>query len=131
LVGYNKKKVLEGKTLYTNALQLHQEYEEKYSRQYGATSIFYQDIQAAKILYRRHRKLAKIAYENNTQQLTALKLHFPISKSIEQWLLHANTFYKVLVQNNSVIQQYGVFTEELAQAQAMIDALLEARNRQV
>ena len=130
-VGYNRKKVLEGKSLYANALQLHQEYEEKYSKQYGATNIFYQDLQAANILYRRHRKLAKIAHENNTEQLTALKLHLPISKSIEKWLLHANTFYKLLAQDSSVMQQYGVFTEELAQAQAMIDALLEARNRQV
>lgn len=131
LVGYNRKKVLEGKALYTHTLQLHQEYEEKYSQQYGATNIFYQDLQAAKVLYGRHRKLAKIACENNVEQLTSLKLHRPIAKSIEKWLLDANTFYKTLAQDSSVVQQYGVFTEELAQAQAMIDALLEARNRQI
>lgn len=130
-VGYTREKVLEGKALYTAALKMHQEYEEKYSQQYGATSVFHQDLQAAKVLYGRHRKLAKIAYENDTQQLTALKLHLPISKRIEQWLLHANTFYKVLTQHGDLMQQYGVFTEELAQARAMIDALAEARNLQI
>ncbi len=130
-VGYNKKKMLEGKGLYETTLQVQEAYEDKYGQQYGATKSFNQDLALAKALYSRHRKLAKIAYEDNIEKQKVLKLHRPVSVRIEKWLLDAHTFYKVLSRDTSVVQQYGVFTEELAQAQAMIEALQEARNWQI
>jgi hypothetical protein len=131
LVGYSRKKVLEGKTLYVNALQLQEDLEEKYGEQHGATKSFNQDLDAANVLYRRHRKLAKIAYENDRRKITVLKLRLPVPHSIEKWLLQANNFYSVLGKDTHMVEQFGIFTEELAQAQAMTEALLEARNWQV
>jgi hypothetical protein len=130
-VGYSRKKVLEGKTLYANALQLQEDFEDKYGEQHGATKSFKQDLEAANVLYRRHRKLAKIAYENDRRKISVLKLRLPVPKTIEKWLLQANSFYKVLGKDTRMVEQFGVFTEELAQARAMTEALLEARNWQV
>ncbi len=130
-VGYTRKKVLEGKTLYVNALQLQEDFEEKYGKQHGATKSFLQDLEAANAKYRRHRKLAKIAYENDRQKTSVLKLRLPVPRSIEKWLSQANKFYKALSKDTQVIEQYGVFTEELVQAQAVTASLLEARNWQV
>lgn len=131
LVGYNKKKLLEGKALYDHAVDLQQAYEGKYSQQYGATDTFYQNLEEVQTLYSRHRKLAKIAYENNRQQLNILQLNIPFPHRIETWLSHAVTFYKALILDSEVIEQYSISAEELAQVQAMTEALLDARNRQI
>ena len=131
LVGYNKKKLLEGKALYDHAVDLQQAYEGKYGQQYGATDTFYQNLEEVQTLYSRHRKLAKIAYENNRQQLNVLQLNTPLPSRIETWLSHALTFYKGLLLDSEVIEQYGVLEEDLLQTQAMAEALLDARNRQI
>lgn len=130
-VGYNKKKLEEGKALYDHTVHLQKTYEEKYGQQYGATDTFYQDLQDVQTLYRRHRKLAKIAYENNRQQLNVLQLNSSIPNRIETWLSHALTFYKGLLYDSEVIEQYGILDEELSQTLAMTEALLDARNRQI
>ena len=131
LVGYNKKKLLEGKGMYDHSVELQQAYEGKYGQQYGATDTFYQNLEEVQTLYRRHRKLAKIAYEDNRQQLNILQLNTPIPNRIETWLSHALTFYKALLPDTEMIAQYGMAEEELLQTQAMTEALLDARHRQI
>lgn len=131
LVGYNKKKLLEGKALYDHTVSLQQAYGEKYSQKYGAADTFYQDLEEVQTLYRRHRKLAKIAYEDNRQQLNILQLNTPFPSRIETWLSHALTFYNALLLDREVIERYGVLEEDLLQAQAMTEAVLDARNRQI
>ena len=130
-VGYNRKKLEEGKSLYDHTVSMQQTYEEKYSQKYGATDTFYQNLEEVQTLYGRHRKLAKIAYEDNRQQLNILQLHMPLPNRIETWLSHAVTFYNALLMDGDGIEQYGVTSEELAQSHAMTEALLDARNRQI
>ncbi len=129
-VGYTQQVLLQGKGLYEVCMDQQQQLKGWQGKQQGATNTFNQDLKAAKTLYSRHRKLAKVAYEGNVEKFIVLQLNTNPAR-MEDWLQHAGTFYSTLNTDSKTIQKFGVTKEELAQAQAMIDSLLSARHRQI
>lgn len=129
-LGFNQKRMQEGNKLLEKFRALDEAQEDKYGAYYDSTDAFYEELTQTKERYRRHRKLAIVAYEGNRSMILKLKLKDSTS-SITGQLDRIASFYSTLAKNGSVIAAYGVSAEEIAQTQAMVQALTEARDQQV
>lgn len=129
-LNYDKKELKKGWGL-MEQLEMHQQMKlEKYSSQFGATQSLYEEMRETKATFSKHRKLARIAYAGDKEKMSLLQLDKRMF-AVEKWLSQAGAFYQELRKDSTLIAQYGVSVEELQQMQAMVQALLDKRNRQV
>ncbi|MGD1889512.1 MAG: hypothetical protein ACFB15_02745 [Cyclobacteriaceae bacterium] len=128
--GFNQKRMQEGNSLLEKFRLLDTAQEDQYGAYYDSTDAFYEELAQVKTRYRKHRKLALIAYDGNRSMLLKLKLKDDTS-SITGFIDRAEAFYGTLVKDSSVIATYGVSPEEIEQMYAMVQALVDARSRQI
>ncbi|MEK6478600.1 hypothetical protein WJR50_13735 [Catalinimonas sp. 4WD22] len=129
-LNYDAKEMNRGWGLLETVYTLQTEKIGKYGSQFGATQSFYEELEETKALYKTHRKLAKIACAGDREKFAKLQL-VKNTNAVEKWLNNASIFYQELLSDSALIVQFGVTIEELQQMQAMIQALLDKRNRQI
>lgn len=130
-LNYDAKEMNRGWGLLETVYALQTEKINKYGNQVGATQSFYKELEQSRAQYQTHRKLVKIAYAGDWEKFAKLQLDKKNPSAVEKWLNNASIFYQELLSDSALIVQFGVTIEELQQMQAMIQALLDKRNRQI
>lgn len=131
--GYTADKIQEGRHLYEEALQLHQLQQDRYGDQYKATEEFEAKWEAAKELYSRHVRLARIAFEGDRGIWQALAINGRRPKAFGTWLQVARKFYTKALADETIknrLAEVGVTETELQEGQARLDAVEAAEHVQ-
>lgn len=128
-LGYDIPKLEEGQSFYRDLKRLQVEQEDKYSQKHAVSIDFNAELSKAKSQYRKHTKMAELAYEENPGMLRKLKVKEK-GTGTEKWIDRATNFYSILLADSAQINKYGLSVKELTQMHALSVALLEMRNQQ-
>lgn len=130
LYGYDRKKVLEGKALYEKMKLLENTMKQEKGAQLKTTDELHAAFDQAYRQYIKHVKIARMAIPHNRELWRILDLSGERKRTISGWLYQAETFYMNLYHIESAMANFGVTSEELSQAQAMMEAVAAARVKQ-
>ncbi|MEM9673895.1 MAG: hypothetical protein AAF992_14990 [Bacteroidota bacterium] len=113
-----------------NELQLLSVAQQKeYGEQYSATDALYQAKKDAWKVYKSHLQIARLAVGEDRGQYKALQLDGARESQILKWIKQAQTFYSNAESISSQLKTFGVKPEDLAQGEALIDAVYQAYDR--
>lgn len=115
--GYTAAKLQEGRALYEEARQLYQDQQRAYGDQYAATDDFETKWAAAREIYGRHIKLARIALEGDRDALQSLGLIGKRPSAFGPWQQAALLFYETPLADEALRQRMAEvgLTEEALQ----------------
>jgi len=107
--GYDEARINAGLTLLeeTEALILKQKKE--YGEQYQATLDVEKAKEAADSAYMKTLKIARLVFQKNAKAATMLMLLGERARSLQGWLEQAQTFYKSLIADSSLVAEMGKF----------------------
>lgn len=125
-LGYSFKEMQKAQAMVDNVSKLQNEKSSKYASQYSASERYKEDQAAAWELYNYHTRSAKLAFRRDKMMRKQLQLDMPRKRSMAGWMEQARFFYGTLQQMPEQFGKIGVTAEELAQAQAMMEALADA-----
>lgn len=128
---FDRKKLLEGKSITENVRMLHLSKQDKYGIQYACTDTFKADQMQAKKQYSRHIKIARLAFEGDRGIEETLQISGKRKTDIDGWLAQAHAFYNKIGAYSKELSRYSISPEELSQTKAMIEALYDKRQQQL
>ena len=126
-LGYPLKEIQAGEVLLNKVITLQTMKSSKYGLQLSASEQYKQDQAAAWQQYMYHVKSAKLALRHDMGKQKRLQLDVPRKRSLAGWLEQARYFYQEIQQLPDQFAVMGVTGEELAQSQAMIEAVAAAK----
>ena len=129
-LGYDRKSIVAGQQLLTKMKNQQQERETGENSQKASTQQVWQARQEANAQYMTHLKLARLTVPSDSQAWNDMKLSGSRRKDIAGWLMQTEAFYQHAPAVAERLAQRGITSEELAQAQAMVEAVAEARVEQ-
>lgn len=121
--GYDTKRIRGGKVLLENVVMLQSVQKKEYGMQYRATDQLQAARQEAETLYKKHLNLARMALPDDRAAWNTLQLIGARQRSVAGWLSQARIFYNNVVSIDNALESFGVTREELATAQAMVEAV--------
>lgn len=124
-VGYSLKELQRANTMVDNVVALQMDKNAKHGLQLGASEQFKKDQAAAWEVYSYHVKSAKLAFRNDVGKQRHLQLDVPRKRNLAGWMEQARYFYKEIQLLPDSFVAMGVTAEELAQGQAMIEAIAD------
>ena len=122
-VGYDEAKLQEGKALFATAQDAFDANTEHNLNATLAYNSFDQKRKALEVIYRSHRKRAKICFEDNPYQLLRLDVHKPYTTAYLPWIDSLKQFYTEANTNPEVVaalQGLKVSEQELLNTQALL-----------
>lgn len=128
---YDRKKMLEGRTLYQHLEMLQLAKQDKYGSQYASTDVFHKDLASAKNLYKRHLKMARLIFEDQRGTAETLQIRGKRKTDLDGWLGQAHSFYSRIGTYMEEVTRYNMTEEEFTQAGAMVEALYTTRQQQL
>lgn len=128
---YDRKKMLEGRSLYQKVQMLQLAKQDKYGSQYASTDAFKKDMDLASQQYKRHLKTARLAFEDQRGVEETLQIRGKRKSDLDGWLEQAHTFYSRIGGYMEEITRYNITAEELTQTGAMVEALYASRQQQL
>ena len=130
VLGYDTKKIREGKVLRETTMMLQSVQKKEYGLQYKATDALRAAWEEAEELFAKHVSIARIVFKNNREVWNSLQLAGVRKRVISGWLEQARIFYVNAPEVASQLEAYGVTLAELESGKAMIDAVAAAYARQ-
>ncbi len=130
-LGYDRKKLLEGKGLCEKVRMLNLTKKSKYSQQLRSTDTFQADLLQVDRSYKHHLKIARMAFENDRASSEQLQLRGKRKSDTHGWLEQAYAFYYAIDAYVETMVRYNVSQEELMQTRAMVEALYGRRQQQL
>lgn len=130
LYGYDRKKLLEGKGLYEKAKLLENMMKQEQGGQLKATDDLHAAFDEAYKLYMKHVKIARMAIPHSRELWRILELSGERRRNIPGWLHQAESFYLNVHLVKDAMASFGITSDELCQAQAMMEAVAAARVKQ-
>lgn len=127
LYGYDRKKLMEGKAYYEKMRLLENTKNQERGEQLRNTDELYAAFDQAYKQYIKHVKIARMAIPHNRELWRILDLSGTRKRNIAGWLYQAEAFYMNIGQVEGALAHFGVTSEELAQAKAMMEAVAAAR----
>ncbi|WKN30316.1 hypothetical protein PZB74_15230 [Porifericola rhodea] len=124
---YSEKDIRNAQKLLDRAVALQSDKTSKYGKQLGASDQYKKDQAEAWDLYSYHYQLAKLACRNESGLQKRLQLEVPRKRNMAAWMEQSRYFYTELLQLPQVYEAMAVSAEELAQAQAMQEAVADSR----
>ncbi|WPP49061.1 hypothetical protein [Catalinimonas niigatensis] len=121
--GYPMKELQRGEGLLNKVILLQSEKSSKYGLQFSASEQLKKDQATAWEQYLYHVKSAKLAFRNDIGKQKHLQLDVPRKRNLAGWMEQARYFYKEIQQMPESFAPMGVTAEEVAQTQAMIEAI--------
>ena len=121
--GYNQKVLLEGQALIKEVKRLRTWQAEGYGMQKSATQQFQAARQEAHAIYMRHLSIIRLDLDPQSEHWDVLQLNGMRQRSISGWLAQVSTFYDNLGRVQHILDKHNITAEEIAQIQAMIEAL--------
>lgn len=128
IYGYDETKLNQGLSICTEAESLVQIRSKEYGEQYQAMDDFHGSKLIADKTYIKSLKIARIAFNDNTEALKSLNLLGSRKRTFSGWLTQAKTFYANMLANDeyvSKMQNYGYTAEKLQAEQALVIAAEE------
>jgi len=122
--GYDTAAIQQGQTLLATARSLYDLQIKEYGEQHGATQAFEAACRQADKTYAAHRKLAKVAFKNDAQRQTNLRLNERKSQVYALWHEQARHFYTALLADPAAqtqLTRYKITPEALQAALALVD----------
>ena len=126
-LGYDRKSIVAGQQLLNKMKNQQQERETGQNSQKNSTRQMRQARQDADAQYMAHLKLARLTVPSESQPWNDMKLSGRRRKDMAGWLMQTQAFYQHAPTVADLLAQRGITSEELAQAQAMVEAVAEAR----
>lgn len=124
--GFPKPEIKKGEVILNQVVLLQTTRSSKYGQQLSAYTHCKQDQAVAWEQYVYHVQSAKLAFRNDLGQQKRLQLDQPRKRSLAVWLTQARYFYQEIQQMPDHFAKMGVTADELAQTQAMIEAMAAA-----
>lgn len=126
-MGYPLKEIEKGKEKLNRVIMLETAKSAKYGLQHSASVQSNRDHTEAWDRYMYHVKSAQLAFRHDLSKQKRLELTVPRKRALAGWVTQARYFYQEIQQMTDDFVSIGVTSEELAQAQAMIEAVAEAK----
>ena len=134
----------QGQTYLDDTERLNQQQEDEYGDQYATTDALHRKRDAAKDTYMGHLGLARIAFEDDPDAQSALRLGGSRKQALPAWLAQAGAFYDGLLtgapadgdtttptdqpaQRRQAMAAFGVTQQELEAGRGEVDAVAQAR----
>lgn len=125
-IGYDKKRVLEGKAYYKNVEMLNEVQQKEYGESYDATDSLRVAKTEARQLYMNHLETARFVLKDERGYRRSLLLSGERKRSLFGWLEQARVFYANVGPVKDRLARCNLSEEELQQGEAMIDAVYQA-----
>ena len=126
-MGYNYKKMDEGSVLVTSTQEFGAQQAESYGLQKASTARLQQERNLLKAMYQEHLALARVALKGDIIAGDILRLWGARQRDTAGWLAQVSEFYTHARRYSEILGQYAINPAEIAQGQAMIQAIKEAR----
>ncbi len=123
--GFAAAQVARGKVLLNNTQLAQQAQKDAYHIKLDCDRRWKADWATFRQQYSEHRTVAKAAYRREPDTLQRLRLDRPIPQRMADLLDQATDFYGVLSAKGKEVQKFGIRSEELAQAGAMVSSLAD------
>ena len=123
IFGYDEVKLNQGLSICTEAESLVLMQTKEYGEQYQAQDDFRESRSLADRTYIKSLKIARIAFNDNTEALRSLNLPGSRKRTFSGWLTQAKTFYVNMLANDEYIasmQKFGYTAEKLQAEQALV-----------
>ncbi|WPP52769.1 hypothetical protein [Catalinimonas niigatensis] len=128
---YDRKRLLEGKSLKEEVQMLESVKQDKYGQQFSSTDSMKAQRKEIVQRYRQHSKRARLAFEGQRGTLEQLQLLGNRKMDTNGLMMQVYAFYSKIVLFAEEMSKYNISPEELAQSKAMVEALSAARQQQV
>jgi len=125
-LGFDRKEIMRGKDLLSKMENQQYEREREGNAQKETTQQLRKSYADAHTLYITHVKYARMVVPPQSKAWNDLKLNGIRRKDLNGWLAQAQAFYRHVGAVAELLAQRGILAEELAQAQAMIEAVTDA-----
>ncbi|WPP51578.1 hypothetical protein [Catalinimonas niigatensis] len=129
-LGFDRKEILSGKALLQKMMNQQEERLHEENLQKASTDQLRKAYQEANTLYMKHVKFARMVIPAQSQLWNDMKLSGIRRKDIAGWLGQVQSFYRYATTAAGLLAERGITADELAQAQAMIEAVADARVQQ-
>ena len=129
-LGYDRKSIVAGQQLLTKMKNQQQLRETGENSQKASTQQVTQARQDANDRYMSHVKLARLIVPKDSQAWNDMKLSGRRRQDMAGWLMQTQAFYQHAPAVAELLAQRGISAEEVAQTQAMTEAVAEARVEQ-
>lgn len=126
-LGYPLKEIQKGEKLLNKVVLLQTAKKSKYGSQLSASEQCKQDQAAAWETYMYHVKSAKLTFRHDIGTMKRLQLDGPRKVRFAAWMEQSRYFYQEIRQMTEHFAVMGVTADELAQAQAMMEAVADAK----
>ncbi len=127
-LGYPKKEIQKGESLLNRVILLQNTKSTKYGLQFSVSEQCKQDMAVAWEQYMYHVKSARLAFRQDVGKRKQLQLDQPRKRTLAVWMEQARYFYQAIRQMPEAFAVMGVTGDELAQAQAMNEAVADAKH---
>lgn len=129
-VGMDKKEIVRGRDLLLKMGNQQYERESEENAQKETTRQLHKSFTDAHAVYITHVKYARMVVPPQSEAWDNLKLTGIRRKDLNGWLAQAQAFYRHVGAVAELLAARGITPEELAQAQAMVEAVAQARVQQ-
>jgi hypothetical protein len=129
-LGFDRKEILSGNSRLQKMMNQQEERLHEENLQKASTDQLRKAYQEANALYMKHVKFARMAIPAQSQLWNDMKLSGIRRKDMAGWLAQVQSFYRYAGTASELLAQRGITADELAQAQAMIEAVADARVQQ-
>ena len=124
--GFSPKRMQEGKTLLDQFSRLCNSQEQRYEERWELANRMNNELQTTRELFIEHMEVARFAFRKDPAVLYKLNIQ-RIERSRWNWVKQARSFYSKAQDHATQLAPHGVKPEELAQAQASLEAILAMR----
>ncbi|MGB3585985.1 MAG: hypothetical protein WBA23_05575, partial [Tunicatimonas sp.] len=100
---------------------------ESYGLQKASTALYQQESTLLKAMYQEHLALARVALKEDITAGNVLRLWGARQRNVAGWLSQVSEFYTHASRYSDILSQYAISSAEIAQGQAMIRTIQEAR----
>lgn len=125
--GFFEEKLLAGKKLYDEIVDLGSLQKKKYGERIVATAELNNAWKIAKQQYMRTLTIARVAFEENVKADKAIFLYGLRKRTLSEWLEQAQVFYANILNDSelmNILSEYGYSPEELRWESALIEQVV-------
>ena len=125
--GYDEARLKEAQALLNRFEMLQQTKKEEYRSKGKVGRSLRNDNREMHQRFVDHRSLAKYIFRNDTDGYQRLELHQPIASQQADKMVQMRQFYAEALSSHALFTRHGLSKAELAQAQTMVEALVDVR----
>lgn len=128
--GFTLKRLTEGKALLEACKMLHSEQNEKYTQKRKLAGQLKNDEPFTRQTFEDHIEIVRFAFRKEADTLLEFGID-KIARKVEEWTLQASHFYSKAAVYSQQLAQHGLTPEEIAQASAMVEAMMTVRHQRL